>query len=276
MRAKKTILTIFIIPMCLFVTAGLFSFSFFEEGERLYMENKLEEAADMLEAAISEDPENEKSYLYLSSIYEKWGEYDRAISIIEEGLPFAKQHTADMYLYMGNSLVSLDELERAEESYSKAINTKSRFDVAYLQRANTRVQKKSFQGAIDDYTLYLRLKPDTHQRENIEKVIDLLKGRLAEEERLKRQEEQRRIEEERRRLEEERRRQEEEKRKAEEERKRKEEERRKREEEKKRQEQLLQDILNSLNNAEKNENDLSADSEDIEDFDLELELEESR
>ena len=119
------------------------------------------------------------------------------------------------------------------------------------------------------------------EEEKIEKMIDLLKQSIAEKQRKEREEELRRIEEERkrkeeeqRRLEEERKRQEEEARRKEEERKRKEEEERRKEEERRRQEALLEEVLNSLESSSEDTTSKSADSEDIEDLDLDLELEE--
>lgn len=243
------------------------AFSLFEEGERLFLENKPEEAAKMLEAAAAEDPENEKIYLYLGIIYEGMGKHEEAVEILEEGISYGDEFLAEMYLNRGNNLFALGSFGKAEESYTMAIRTKSGYAEAYLNRANTRVKLENYGGAVNDYELYLKMKPAAKQREEIEKVINILKGRIADEEREKREEEKRRREEEQRRKEEERKRKEEE-------RKRKEEEERRREEERKRQEELLEEVLDSLEKADEDTTDMSADSEDIEDFDLELELEE--
>lgn len=238
---------------------NLFGLSFFEEGEKLFLNNQFEEASTMLEAALGEDPENEKAYIYLSIIYERFGEYEKAIDILKEGLPFADRFKAQFYYNLGNNSFALGNYEEAEKNYSAAIQGKSGFSEAYLNRANSRVQTTSYKDAIADYQLYLKLKPNTRQKQNIEKVIDILIKRLAEAERIEREEEKRRIAEE--------------KRKQEEERKRREEEERKREEEKQRQEALLQEVLKSLNEAEEETTDLQAGSEDIEEFDLDVELE---
>ncbi len=230
------------------------------------MENKFEEALPMLEAAIGEDPTEEKAYIYISIMHEASGQYEDAIAILQEGLPYAKKLLPNFHFNLGNNFFALKKYDEAEKQYSQAIQTKSGFAAAYLNRANTRVQNTAYREAINDYNLYLKIKPQTQQRQNIEKVIDILTKRLAEAERIKREEEKQRREEEARKAEEE-------KKRAEEERKRKEEEERKREEEKKRQEALLQEVLESLNNAEEDTTDLEAGSEDIEEFDLDIELE---
>lgn len=225
-----------------------FTLSFFEEGERLFLENKPEEAAEMLEAAIGEDPGKEKAYIYLSVIYENAGEHGEAAAILEEGLPYAKEYLPQFHFNLGNNYFTLGEYEKAEAHFTQAIQKKSRYAEAYLNRANSRVQQILYKEAIADYNLYLKMKPGTKQKQNIEQVIDILTKRLAEAERLKREEEKRQREEQ-------------------------EEAERRREEERKRQEALLQDVLKSLNEAEDDTTDLEAGSEDIEEFDLELELE---
>ena len=49
-----------------------------------------------------------------------------------------------------------------------------------LNRANTRVHLVKYPEAITDYETYLRLKPDTWQREEIEKLIALLRQSIDE------------------------------------------------------------------------------------------------
>lgn len=263
---KSSILIIIFSIFSFFSGTHLFSLSFFEEGEKLFLENNLIEAAEMLEAAVGENPKEEKAYIYLGIIYENLGEYEKAVKILEEGIAHSVRYLSQFYFNLGNNYFMLKDYDKSDDYFSKAIKAQNGFAKAYLNRANTRVQRADFKNAVSDYKLYLKMKPETAQKEKIEKVVDILTKRLAEEERLKREEEKRLIEEEaRRKAEEERKRKEEEAR-------RKEEERR-REEERKRQEALLQEVLKSLNEAEEGTTDLSAGSEDIKEFDLDLELE---
>jgi tetratricopeptide (TPR) repeat protein len=234
--------------------------SLFEEGEKLFMQNKPEEAKKVLEAALAEDSDNEKIYLYLGIIYEQLDNNEKAISIMEVGAKVAKEKKERFFFNMGNNYFSLGQKEKAEAMYSQAIEHNGGYAKAYLNRANTRLANEDYRGAVDDYTHYLSLRPSAPQKEKIERVIELLKQKIVEAEQKRREEELRRQEEERR--------------KKEEARRKAEEERRRREEEKRRQEQLLQDVLNSIENASEDTSSMSADSEDIEDLDMELELQE--
>ena len=76
----------------------------------------------------------------------------------------------------------------AEQMYSNALQINGALEVAYLNRANARLELEEFQEARQDYIDYLQLDPATHQRENIEKLIALL-GQLIEEAERKRLEE---------------------------------------------------------------------------------------
>ncbi|GAH59279.1 unnamed protein product, partial [marine sediment metagenome] len=53
---------------------------------------------------------------------------------------------------------------------------------AYLNRANSRLKLEKMEGALADYIFYLRIAPNSPQREEIEKLIALLKGFLTTEE----------------------------------------------------------------------------------------------
>jgi membrane protein involved in colicin uptake len=88
------------------------------------------------------------------------------------------------------------------------------------------------------------MRPADPQREEIERLIGLLKSHVADLERQKREEEQRRIAEE--------------KRKAEEEARRK---------------ALMDDVLDALEKAEQEESEMQAEAEDIEEFEFDLEPE---
>jgi tetratricopeptide (TPR) repeat protein len=183
---------------------------------------------------------------------------EEAIAVMKKGLEHSRQFR-DMLLYnIGNNYLKEEAYSEALEMYTKAIEEKQDFPAAFLNRANVRVKTEDYRQAIADYRLYLEMEPGSKQRESIERMIATLKGIL--------EEEARRLEEERRKAEEEARR------KAEEERRRREEEERRRKEEEARQKALLDSVLKSLESASNETTNLSAESEDIEDVDEELDI----
>ena len=159
-------------------SASVSAFSPLEEGEKLLMENKPREALPFLEQALNADPSKEKTYLYLGIAYEQISENEKAIGVMQRGLDIAKEHRHLLYFNIGNNFFSQGENLLAADMYTQAIGADGGFAEPYLNRANARLILKEYRGALNDYTVYLRLKPTTEQRFEIERVIELLKAYL--------------------------------------------------------------------------------------------------
>ena len=191
-----------------------------QAGEKYFLENKPQAALPLLEQALYESPDNEKLYLYLGAVYEQLNNPDKSIQVLRRGLNVATSLKDLMYFNLGNNLFRQKEYTLAEQMYSNALEANRTFDDAYLNRANSRLQLKSYTAARDDYIEYLRLAPNNPQREPIERLIALLGGLLDEQQRLK-------------------------------------------DEELAKQKALLNEVLNSLQNASEDTRNLSAGSENI-------------
>lgn len=200
------------------------------------MQNKLEQALPLLESALQEEQGNPRIYLYLGAIYHKLGLNKKALDIYKKGLDSTDGYDATFFYNIGNVYVSMGAADTAELMYTEALDIKTTYSSPYLNRANMRVKLGKYQEAIDDYTMYLRLEPDTPQRSNIEKMISLLSQKLIEEQ------------------------------------KRKEEEERQRKEEEARQKALLDSVLKSLDSAAEETQDIDAGTENVQDYSEELEL----
>ncbi len=179
--------TITSILMALLLAAS----SSLSEGEKLFLENKPREAELLLKEELLENPENEKIYLYLGIIYEQLGDPQQAIRILRRGLNTAGEYKHLFYLNLGNNLFSQKEYTLAEEMFVKAVSIDGKLESAYLNRANSRLKLEKMEGALADYIFYLRIAPNSPQREEIEKLIALLKGFLSDEEGRKQDEIQR-------------------------------------------------------------------------------------
>jgi tetratricopeptide (TPR) repeat protein len=168
-----------------------------EEATDAFMSNKPKEAIPLLRTALEEEPENGKLYMYLGIAHEQLEEWDAAVEAYQEGLSVGKDSAA-FYFNIGNNYARMGEHEKAIEAYSSAIEAGDGMPAAYLNRANLRVKTESYQKAVADYRVYLSREPDTPQRQNIEKMIDLLSEKLRIAEKERREEERRKKEEERR------------------------------------------------------------------------------
>lgn len=206
------------------------------KGEQLYLENRFAEAMTVLESAVVQNPQNERVYLYLGTIYEKLDMYEDAISILQKGTLVADLYLDLMYFNIANNLFKQQKTALAEEMYSRSIESNPKLAEAYLNRANNRVQLSDFDLAVGDYRVYLNLKPTTPQRDKIEQMIGLLTAH---------------IENERQRIAEER-------------------ERQVAEEAKQR--ALLDEVLNSLRKASEGTKNLGIESEGIEEVETETDI----
>ncbi len=206
-------------------SAALFGASeFFDKGQALFVQNKPQDARPLLESALNDDPANEKVYLYLGIIYQQLGNTQLAIDILKKGLNVASAYKELFYYNLGNDLFSRKDFALAEEMYSSAITANKSMPDSYLNRANTRMQLQNLDGALADYTLFLQLAPQDPQRPAIEKLIALLR-KVQDDKAVAAQAEQA-----------------------------------KREAELARQKALMNDVLNSLNNAGDSTTNLSVDS----------------
>ncbi len=175
---KKIIIMISITICALCVT--LYAETAFEAGEKLFMQNKPREAKSKLETALVKDNSNEKIYLYLGIIYEQLNDPVGAINILRRGLLITKNIKDMFYFNIGNNYFQQGDNTLADKNYTLAIAENSVYAPAYLNRANARVRLIKYPEAIEDYETYLRLEPDTWQREDIERLIALLRQSIDE------------------------------------------------------------------------------------------------
>jgi len=171
-------------------------------GEELLMQNNPSQAVVFLERALAEDPADVKINLYLGIVYEQLGRSNDAITIYTRILPRAGNLSANVANNLGNVYFQRGNNEEAERFYTQALAFDSVYSSAYLGRANTRIKSGHLLNAVTDYEQYLTLEPRSSQRDNIERLVNLIRTEIATEEmrRLMAEEEARRLAEERQRL----------------------------------------------------------------------------
>ncbi|MFW5710328.1 MAG: tetratricopeptide repeat protein [Spirochaetota bacterium] len=207
-----------------------------QQGIEFFMDNQPEQAAPLLQTALRQEPRNDKLYMYLAVCYEQMGDFEAAQQIYQDGLPYAGSSKARFYYNMGVNYQRLEEYDRAAEMYQQALELNKDMANAYLNRANLYVRKGQFNDAVADYQVFLSLRPNSSQRENIEQMIDLLNKKV--------------VDAERQRLEEE----------------------RKREEEERRQQELLEQVLGSLEQSGEETKNLSAGTGEVKEYEQEFDI----
>jgi len=157
-------------------TASLFAASdSFDKGEALFVQNHPQDARPLLESALTEDPANEKTYLYLGIIYQQLGDTQKAIEILKQGLSVSTAYKELFYYNIGNDLYARKDFAGAEAMYTSAVAVRKDLSEGYLNRANARLQQQNLDGAYADYSYFLQLAPQDPQRPAIEKLMALLR-----------------------------------------------------------------------------------------------------
>ena len=190
------------ISILLFLTVFCYAQTNLAKGEEFLMQNNPAQAVLYLERALAEDSANVTAYLYLGIVYEQLGRTNDAINVYTRVLPRAGNLSANVAGNLGNVYFTRGNIEEAEKFYTQALAFNSKYPSAYLGRANTRIKSGQLLSAVTDYEQYLTLEPRSSQRDNIERLISLIRTEIATEE-MKKQlaaEEAKRIEVERQKL----------------------------------------------------------------------------
>ncbi|MBI9103628.1 MAG: hypothetical protein JEY99_14535 [Spirochaetales bacterium] len=208
-----------------------------KKGEEAFLNNQPEQAVSFLEPLTQEQVSDNQVYLYLGIALQQLGRFQRAVEVLTMGVNYGLPPYGRLYFNMGNNYFLLEENEAAERAFSKAIEEDGAFADAILNRANTRMRLEKYVTAIGDYRLYLLQESNSPQREAIEELILRVQAYLAEVELEKQEAEARRAAE------------------------------------AERQRALLASVLSSLENADDDTVNMRADSEEIESFDMDLDIE---
>jgi len=179
-----------------FCAAALLWAGSFDEGERLFREDKPALAAPLLEKAVLESGTDERAWLYLGVCYIQLGKLDQAASTFRKGLVSATRYKQDLYYNLGVVFVLQGKNSFAADMFGEAIALDATYSAAYLNRANARVNTKEYAGAVADYRRYLDLEPESPKRPQIEQIIGLLEKSAAEAARLAAEAEAKRLAEE--------------------------------------------------------------------------------
>lgn len=190
-----------LILICITTSLGAQSAEdWFEKGLESFRWQKNDEAAVYFQKAVDADPGKDIYFLYLGLTEHEAGRLEHADDIYSRGIALNGGERDRLQLNRGNLRAEMGNPEGAAIDYTRVIDAAVPLSSsAMLNRANLELNNSSFTSAVDDYTQYLVMEPDSPQRETIEELIGLLGARLASDAELARAAvEQARLEEERR------------------------------------------------------------------------------
>lgn len=152
---------------------------FLEKGVELLGQNKPDQAATFLEAALAQSGPSEKLYLYLGLSYAAVGKFPQAAKSFQLGAALKGLDEAKLLFNLGLIHQKNGDLTKAQEAYAQVLVLEPNHQGALLNRGNARLQAASFSGALADYESLLKVSPAHPQRPNLEKMVGLLKAQVA-------------------------------------------------------------------------------------------------
>ncbi len=155
----------------------------YDDGERLFREDKPAEAAPLLEKAVLEPGADERAWLYLALSYQQLGRLDEASAALRKGLGQSSRFKSLFYYDLGNVFALQGKNSFAADMFTQAVALDGAFAPAFLNRANARLTVKDLAGAAEDYRRYLELEPTSAQRGAIEELLKRLSKGIADTER---------------------------------------------------------------------------------------------
>lgn len=142
--------------------------------------NRLTEARSLIQVALNDHFRDPTLYLQLSAIFEYQGDHRGAIQTLQAGIDTTGLSKEIFHYNIGNNHFALRQYTEAEQAYSEAIRIESAYEPPYINRANTRVWNEDYIGAIEDYTHYLAIAPQGRHRNEVKRMIAVLRGLLSE------------------------------------------------------------------------------------------------
>lgn len=167
--------------LCLIAATPLSSDAYDEIDDHL-QNNRLSEARNLIQVALSDYFNDPALHLRLAAISEYQGNYREAIATLQSGLGATDSSTEVFHYNIGNNYSALRQYDDAERAYSAAIGTDAAYELPYINRANTRVWNENYVGAIEDYTHYLAIAPQGEHRTEVKRMIAVLRGSISAEE----------------------------------------------------------------------------------------------
>lgn len=163
--------------LCL-VLSGLTAMDYFSEGERLFRQNRPEEAIPLLYRASMQDGSDPRVFIYLGLCYQQVGKNADAVSTFMRGISVPGTNRKILYFNAGNVYFGQDAFAEAVTMYTRSLEADSAFAPAYLHRANAQVKLEHFSQAVDDYRMYLTLDPASWQSDSIRQLVALLTAEI--------------------------------------------------------------------------------------------------
>ena len=143
-------------------------FDIYRDRASTWPKDEQEKTLADLAAAIELIPNNPDTYVVRARLWEEAGEYERAIEDCTTAIGKAP-HYHEAFSIRAKSWEKLGDVEKAERDYTNMIRAYPEDRSGYVARADIRLEKRDYWGAVADLSQGIRLKPKMNLDDNLKR-----------------------------------------------------------------------------------------------------------
>lgn len=134
---------------------------------------RYDDAQEMLQLAMEDEPDNVDYNYELARIFMEMGNYASAISNLELVVESARNHL--LYYILGEAYQADNQIDRAIGAYLKSIMLQEKFALPYKKLGVLFMGRGDTQSAIEYFEDYLKLDIPNDEKEQITSVLKRIK-----------------------------------------------------------------------------------------------------
>ena len=140
----------------------------------LIADSRYDDAMEMLQTAMEEEPDNIDYNYELARIFMEMGNYASAISNLELVADGVRNHL--IYYMLAEAYQEDDQIDRAIGSYLKALMLNEKFAPAYKKLGTLFLGRNDKESAIEYFEDYIKLDIPQEEKEQTKKILSRIKG----------------------------------------------------------------------------------------------------
>lgn len=140
----------------------------------LIADSRYDDAMEMLQIAMDEEPDNIDYNYELARIFMEMGNYASAISNLELVADGVRNHL--IYYMLAEAYQADDQIDRAIGSYLKALMLNEKFAPAYKKLGTLFLGRNDKESAIEYFEDYIKLDIPQEEKEQTKKILSRIKG----------------------------------------------------------------------------------------------------
>ena len=140
----------------------------------LIADSRYDDAMEMLQTAMEEEPDNIDYNYELARIFMEMGNYASAISNLELVADGVRNHL--IYYMLAEAYQADDQIDRAIGSYLKALMLNEKFAPAYKKLGTLFLGRNDKESAIEYFEDYIKLDIPQEEKEQTKKILSRIKG----------------------------------------------------------------------------------------------------